>query len=76
MQIGHFDRLSLGHHIRMRRQEHPADVREKESASRIVRIGRALGELVMYPVIVRPRISVALNNFKKTRLKLISNALL
>lgn len=60
MQVTHVDDLSLLNHIRVRRQEQPADVCEEKSAFRIVRVGICLGILVVNPVVVCPSVCVAL----------------
>uniref|UniRef100_A0A182IQ21 Uncharacterized protein n=1 Tax=Anopheles atroparvus TaxID=41427 RepID=A0A182IQ21_ANOAO len=60
LQVAHVDDFALGHHLRVGRQEHPADVGEEESALRVVRIGIGLRVLMVDAVIVSPRVCVQL----------------
>lgn len=53
-QIGHVDFLALFDDVRMLFAHQPANVREKESSSGVVRIGISVGELVVHSMISCP----------------------
>jgi hypothetical protein len=64
-QVAHVDFQSRFDDIRVRRQEEPTDVSEKEAALGVVRIRVGLGVFVVDPVIVGPGVGVALRKKKK-----------
>lgn len=68
-QIGHVDVFALLHHRRTRRQEHPADVGEKESAPGVVRVRIGFRIFVVDAVVQRPRVSVSLQMANKTNVR-------
>lgn len=60
LQVAHVDRLALRDHLRVRRQEQPADVREEEAPPCVVRVGIRLRVFVVDSVVVRPGVRVTL----------------
>lgn len=67
LQVAHVDGQPLLDDGRVRRQEHPADVREEEAASRVMRIRIGLRVFVMDTMVERPCVSVALENVAADR---------